>query len=289
MHNRNDSVEYNLYLNEIGQHSLLTEEEEKMYLRLYKENGDMEARRILIECNLRLVVSVVNSYPRVGNCEKMDMIQVGNVGLIRGIEAFEISKNCKLATYVTWWIRHEISRFITFNKNDIRCSVTIQNKMDKLKKYFSNDSGKVKRKLNIEQIAEELGYSVETVLQIMDTLMLKESVSLDAPSSDEDSRPVMNSVKNAKAPNPVELITSEEQLYQIEELLFTVLNEKEESVIRYRFGFDTEKDLTLEEVARIFGITRERIQQIEKKAIGKLKNRMDKLNISSISEYIESF
>lgn len=294
MFNHNDKPELATYLREIGKYQILNEQEEREYLRLYKEEGDLNARTILINSNLRLVVSIAKQYPRVANCETLDVIQEGNMGLIKGIESFDISRGTRLSTYATHWIRQTISKFYAMSHNDIRTPISQQKRIRQIQQCYQNkesDSGKT---LSVKEIAQKLGYTEKTVVDSLEAVNRKEvfsyNVIIDGNSEkgNSNNRSVLAQLINPSAPNPEDVITKESQSYQIEELLFTVLNEREESIIRYRFGMDDGAERTLEDIARIFGLTRERVLQIEKKAIEKLNKEFNSQQIRSYAEFYYS-
>ncbi|HHW17777.1 MAG TPA: RNA polymerase sigma factor RpoD [Firmicutes bacterium] len=255
-----------MYLKEIGRVPLLTAEEE-VELAKRMEMGDKEAKQRLIEANLRLVVSIAKRYVGRGMLF-LDLIQEGNMGLIKAVEKFDYRKGYKLSTYATWWIRQAITRAIADQARTIRIPVHMVETINKLIRIERQLLQQLGRSPTAEEIAEEMGITPDKVREIQK--IAQEPVSLETPIGEEDSH-LGDFIEDEDAPAPAEAASFLLLREQIEEVLDT-LNEREQKVLRLRFGLDDGKARTLEEVGREFGVTRERIRQIEAKALRKLRH-----------------
>ncbi len=256
-----------MYLKEIGKVPLLTPEEEKEIATRMAE-GDEEARKQLAEANLRLVVSVAKKYVGKGLLF-LDLIQEGNLGLIKAVEKFDYRKGYKFSTYATWWIRQAITRAIADQARTIRIPVHMVetiNKLIRCQRQLVQDLGREPRP---EEIAQEMGISVEKVREIKK--VAQEPVSLETPIGEEEDSHLGDFIPDDDAPAPAEVASFTLLREQLMEVLDT-LNPREEMVLRLRFGLDDGKTRTLEEVGREFKVTRERIRQIEAKALRKLRH-----------------
>ena len=256
-----------MYLKEIGTIPLLTPEEE-LELAIKKAEGDEDAKNRLIEANLRLVVSIAKRYTGRG-MSFLDLVQEGNLGLIKGVEKFDYTKGYKLSTYATWWIRQSVTRALADQARTIRVPVHMVetiNKMSKMQRKLTLELG---YEPSIAELAEHLDMSQERVMEIMQ--IAREPASLETPIGEEDDSNLGDFVADNNAVTPESNIESVMLREQIDELL-NDLKDREKQVIIRRFGLEDGHPRTLEEVGREFDVTRERIRQIEAKALRKLRN-----------------
>jgi RNA polymerase primary sigma factor len=264
----NDPVR--MYLKEIGKVPLLTAEEE-VSLAKRIERRDMDAKRKLIEANLRLVVSIAKRYVGRGMLF-LDLIQEGNLGLIRAVEKFDYRKGYKFSTYATWWIRQAITRAIADQARTIRIPVHMVetiNKLIRVQRQLLQDIG---REPTPEEIAQEMG---TTPLKVREILKIsQEPVSLETPIGEEEDSQLGDFIEDEDATMPVEAVSEIMQKEELNNVLGT-LTHRERKVIELRFGLKGEHPRTLEEVGQKFGVTRERIRQIEAKTLAKLKSYRD--------------
>lgn len=256
-----------MYLKEIGRIPLLTPEEE-VDLARRMEAGDEEAKKRLIESNLRLVVSIAKRYVGRGMLF-LDLIQEGNMGLIKAVEKFDYRKGYKLSTYATWWIRQAITRAIADQARTIRIPVHMVETINKLVRTSRHLLQQLGREPTPEEIGEEMGISADKVREILK--VAQEPVSLETPIGEEEDSHLGDFIEDEDAPAPADAASFLLLREQIEEVLDT-LNPREQKVLRLRFGLDDGRARTLEEVGREFGVTRERIRQIEAKALRKLRH-----------------
>ena len=256
-----------MYLKEIGRVPLLTAEEE-VALAKQMEAGDEEAQRRLAEANLRLVVSIAKRYVGRGMLF-LDLIQEGNLGLIKAVEKFDYNKGYKFSTYATWWIRQAITRAIADQARTIRIPVHMVETINKLIRVQRQLLQELGRDPAPEEIAEVMEISVERVREIMK--IAQEPVSLETPIGEEEDSHLGDFIEDHDAPAPAEVASFMLLKEQLEEVLDT-LTAREEKVLRLRFGLDDGRARTLEEVGQNFGVTRERIRQIEAKALRKLRH-----------------
>ncbi|AIE60773.1 RNA polymerase sigma factor RpoD [Bacillus methanolicus] len=261
----NDPVR--MYLKEIGRVDLLSAEEE-IELAKRIEQGDEEAKRRLAEANLRLVVSIAKRYVGRGMLF-LDLIQEGNMGLIKAVEKFDYRKGYKFSTYATWWIRQAITRAIADQARTIRIPVHMVetiNKLIRVQRQLLQDLG---REPTPEEIAEDMDLTPEKVREILK--IAQEPVSLETPIGEEDDSHLGDFIEDQDATSPSDHAAYELLKEQLEDVLDT-LTDREENVLRLRFGLDDGRTRTLEEVGKVFGVTRERIRQIEAKALRKLRH-----------------
>ena len=261
----NDPVR--MYLKEIGRINLLTSDEEFEYAKR-AEAGDEEAKRILAESNLRLVVSIAKRYFGRGMLF-LDLIQEGNIGLMKAVDKFDPTKGYKFSTYATWWIRQAITRAIADQARTIRVPVHMVETINKLARVQRQLTQDLNREPTDEEIAKKLGISVEKVREVYK--ISQDPVSLETPIGEEDDSHLGDFIKDERTMGPEEYATVEMLKEELKGVLST-LTEREEKVLRLRFGLDDGQCRTLEEVGQIFGVTRERIRQIEAKALRKLRH-----------------
>ena len=261
----NDPVR--MYLKEIGQIKLLTMDEELALADKILE-GDEVAKATLAEANLRLVVSIAKRYVGRGMLF-LDLIQEGNIGLMKAVEKFDVSKGYKFSTYATWWIRQAITRAIADQARTIRVPVHMVETINKLARIQRQLTLELNREPSEQELAKKMNMSVEKVRDIYK--ISQEPVSLETPIGEEDDSHLGDFIKDERNMSPEEYATNEMLKDEISEVLLT-LTEREEKVIRLRFGLEDGKSRTLEEVGQMFGVTRERIRQIEAKALRKLRH-----------------
>ena len=256
-----------MYLKEIGKVPLLSAEEE-ISLAKRMENGDEEAKKRLAEANLRLVVSIAKRYVGRGMLF-LDLIQEGNLGLIKAVEKFDYRKGYKFSTYATWWIRQAITRAIADQARTIRIPVHMVETINKLIRVSRQLLQELGREPTPEEIAEEMHMSVERVREILK--ISQEPVSLETPIGEEEDSHLGDFIQDDNVPVPADAAAFTMLKEQLEEVLGT-LTEREQKVLRLRFGLDDGRARTLEEVGKEFNVTRERIRQIEAKALRKLRH-----------------
>ena len=256
-----------MYLKEIGKVPLLTAEEE-IDLAQKMEAGDEEAKKRLAEANLRLVVSIAKRYVGRGMLF-LDLIQEGNLGLIKAVEKFDYRKGYKFSTYATWWIRQAITRAIADQARTIRIPVHMVETINKLIRISRQLLQELGREPTPEEIAEEMNMSVERVREILK--ISQEPVSLETPIGEEEDSHLGDFIQDDNVPVPADAAAFTMLKEQLEEVLDT-LTEREQKVLRLRFGLDDGRARTLEEVGKEFNVTRERIRQIEAKALRKLRH-----------------
>jgi len=256
-----------MYLKEIGRVPLLTAEDEVALARRIEE-GDDEAKRRLAEANLRLVVSIAKRYVGRGMLF-LDLIQEGNLGLIKAVEKFDYRKGYKFSTYATWWIRQAITRAIADQARTIRIPVHMVETINKLIRVQRHLLQELGREPTAEEIADEMDVSVERVREILK--VAQEPVSLETPIGEEEDSHLGDFIEDEDAPAPAEAASYLLLREQISEVLGS-LTPREQRVLELRFGLDDGRARTLEEVGQVFGVTRERIRQIEAKALRKLRH-----------------
>ncbi len=267
------AAEYNLddpvrmYLKEIGQIKLLSADEEVELAKRVAE-GDPEAKKKLTEANLRLVVSIAKKYSGRG-LHILDLIQEGNTGLIRAVDKFDWTKGNKFSTYATWWIRQAITRAIADQARTIRVPVHMVEVINKATRCNRKLVQELGREPTVEEIAAELNLPVEKIIEANRTAA--DTLSLDTPVGDEEDTSIGSFVPDDMTPGPADATSNALLAEALKEILDT-LTEREADVLRMRFGMYDGRTHTLEEVGQIFGVTRERIRQIENKAIRKLRH-----------------
>ena len=274
-----DSVK--MYLREIGTIDLLNPKEEVALAKKVAE-GDLDAKQALINANLRLVVSIAKKYTGQGLLF-LDLIQEGNTGLIRAAEKFDYTKGFKFSTYATWWIKQGITRAIADQSRTIRVPVHMVETIYKVKKISRVLMQELGRKPTDEEVAEKAEVPVENILAIRKYSQVP--LSLEMPVGDEDSSQLVDFIEDKNLESPEHLtmrnILREELLSSME-----ILTEREQMIIKLRFGFDDGRPRTLEEVGRVYGVTRERIRQIEEKALRKLRHPSRRNRLDSHRTYL---
>ena len=261
----NDPVR--MYLKEIGQIKLLSMDEElELADRIIA--GDESAKNRLAEANLRLVVSIAKRYVGRGMLF-LDLIQEGNIGLMKAVDKFDVTKGYKFSTYATWWIRQAITRAIADQARTIRVPVHMVETINKLARIQRQLTLELNREPTEEELSKKMGISVDKIREIYK--ISQEPVSLETPIGEEDDSHLGDFVPDERNMSPEEYATNEMLKDEIADVLLT-LTEREEKVIKLRFGLEDGKSRTLEEVGQMFGVTRERIRQIEAKALRKLRH-----------------
>ena len=257
-----------MYLKEIGQVPLLTPEQE-IELAKRVEEGDKEAKRKLEEANLRLVVSIAKHYTGHG-MSLMDLIQEGSLGLIRAVEKYDYKKGFRFSTYATWWIRQSITRAIADQGRTIRIPVHMVENINKVNRSARDLVQKLGRDPTTEELAQETHMPVERIREIQ--RISREPVSMETPVGDEEDSSLGDFIRDDTTPHPADEAARTMLREQIREIL-SDLTEREQQVLRLRYGLDDDRSRTLEEVGRQLNVTRERIRQIEAKALRKLKRK----------------
>ena len=261
-----------LYLREIGQVALLTPQQEvELAARIKK--GDKKAREQMIKANLRLVVKIAHDYEGFG-LPLLDLISEGNIGLMKAVERFDPAKGGKLSTYGSWWIKQSIKRALANQSKTIRLPVHLVDKISKMRRVAMKLQEELGREPSDEELGEELGISASRVGQ-MRTAAIRPA-SLDAPIGDDDSNNFSEVVQDESADTPYEMLEDKTVTSMLQEMVKT-LDQREATILRYRFGLDGGPEKTLEEVGQKFGVTRERVRQIQNIALNKLRKMIEKL------------
>ncbi len=258
-----------LYMREITQTDLLTEEEE-IALAERIQQGDEEARTHMIKANLRLVVKIARDYSNYG-VPLADLISEGNIGLMKAVEKFDPEKGGKLSTYAAWWIKQSIKRALSNQGKTIRLPVHLVDKLARVRRITAILAEELGREPTDDELVEELGIPRQKIA------MLKQAsqrpTSLDAPVNDETGLTYAEMISDESAQDPLETLASKNHHGELEDLL-KLLNERESSIIDQRFGLNGKKPLTLEEIGRDFGVSRERIRQLQNSALAKMKRAL---------------
>ena len=268
--NENDNG-LNRYLREIGRVPLLTPEQEIDLARRVKK-GDAEAREHMINANLRLVVTIAHDYANLG-LPLLDLISEGNIGLTKAVERFDPGKGAKLSTYAAWWIKQAIKRALANQSKTIRIPVHLGDKIGKMRRVSLQMSDELGREPTDDELAEELGIASEKVAHLKSIGI--RPASLDAPIADDDSAEFGEGVGDERARSPFELLRDKNLLGEVDGLL-DVLDKREKQIISQRFGLSGGKPKTLEDVGKNFGVTRERIRQLQNIALAKLRRALSK-------------
>src|SRR6186713_2506622 len=260
-----------IYLREIGQIPLLTPDQE-IELAAKIKKGDREARALMIRSNLRLVVKIAHDYANLG-LPLLDLISEGNIGLMKAVERFDPAKGGKLSTYAAWWIKQSIKRALANQSKTIRLPVHMVDKISKMRRVAMAMSEELGREPTDDELSEEIGIDRGKLSQLKTASM--RPASLDAPISDDDSTEFGEIVGDENAQTPFDLLSHKNMHSQLDGLL-TVLDERERKIIDARFGLNGQKARTLEEVGQEFGVTRERIRQLQNIALRKLRRALQK-------------
>jgi RNA polymerase primary sigma factor len=260
-----------LYLREIGQVNLLTAQEETALAKRIRK-GDRKAREHMIKANLRLVVKIARDYEGLG-LPLLDLVNEGNIGLMKGVERFDPRKGAKLSTYASWWIKQAIKRALANQSKTIRLPVHVVDKMAHIRRAEMKLRESLDRDPTDEEIASDLGLSPRRVREYRDAS--RAPISLDAPLGDEEPNPVSDVVADVGAAAPFDRLVKESDTQMVREVLAT-LAPREREILTLRFGLVDDTPHTLEEIGAEFRLTRERIRQIQEEALTKLRNRMEK-------------
>ena len=255
-----------LYLKDIQKTNLLTAEEERALARRI-DDGDMAARDKMIESNLRLVVKIAKRYMNRG-LPFLDLIEEGNLGLIKAVERFKLSKECRFSTYATWWIRQSIERALVNQSRTIRLPVHVSDDINKLIKVTRELIRDLNREPQVKEVADVMGVEPAYVRRLM--VLLKKTYSIEHPMGENNDYSLIDTIEDTSVVNPLELAEWLNKFRIITDLLAT-LNDNEKEIIALRFGLDDRDPQTLDTIGRQFGVTRERIRQIEAKSLEKLR------------------
>jgi RNA polymerase primary sigma factor len=261
----------NRYLREIGRFSLLTPQQEIELAGKIKQ-GDAAARERMINSNLRLVVTIAHDYANLG-LPLLDLISEGNIGLTKAVDRFDPAKGAKLSTYAMWWIKQSIKRALADQSKTIRLPVHLGEKLAKMRRVAMQISDELGREPTDDELGEELGIASQKVARLKRVGI--RPASLDAPVVDDDSTEFGEMIGDEEAQTPFELLRDEDLRNEMEGLL-DVLDDREKKIISQRFGFDGGKPKTLEDISKNFGITRERIRQLQNIALEKLRRALSK-------------
>ncbi|WP_305041601.1 sigma-70 family RNA polymerase sigma factor [Geoalkalibacter sp.] len=259
-----------LYLKEIQKTKLLTAEEERELARRIAK-GEMAARDRMIESNLRLVVKIAKRYMNRG-LPFLDLIEEGNMGLIKAVERFKLSKECRFSTYATWWIRQSIERALVNQSRTIRLPVHVSDDINKLIKISRELQQKLNREPQVKEVAEAMSVDPAYVRRLM--VLVKKTYSIEHPMGENSDYSLMDTIEDATAVDPAGLVEDLEKFTRVEEWLAT-LSESEREILTLRFGLEDREPQTLDTIGRKFGVTRERIRQIEAKSLEKLRRIME--------------
>ena len=259
------------YLQEIGQFPLLTPEQEVELAGKIKK-GDGAARERMINANLRLVVTIARDYANFG-LPLLDLISEGNIGLTKAVERFDPNKGAKLSTYAMWWIKQSIKRALANQSKTIRVPVHLADKLAKMRRVSLQMSDELGREPTDEELGEEIGIGSDKITRLKSVGI--RPASLDAPIADDDSTEFAEVIGDDEAQTPFELLRDKNLRGEVDGLI-EVLDAREKKIISHRFGLDGGKPKTLEDVGRDFGVTRERIRQLQNIALAKLRRALSK-------------
>ena len=265
---------FNLYLREVGQTKLLTvEDENRLAARIKK--GDKKAREQMIKANLRLVVKIAREYEDYG-MPLLDLINEGNIGLMKAVERFDPAKGAKLSTYSSWWIKQAIKRALANQSKTIRLPIHVVDKLFHMRQASVKLHEVLGREPTDDELGDELGLTAQKVAALRTAAI--RPASLDAPLGDDETSRIADVVRDETADTPYEHLEGKTNTSMLRELVAT-LDPREAEILRYRFGLDGDNEKTLEEVGRKFGVTRERIRQIQNVALAKLRKQIEKLEM----------
>jgi RNA polymerase primary sigma factor len=265
---------FNLYLREVGQTKLLTlQEENELAARIKK--GDRKARERMIKANLRLVVKIAREYEDYG-MPLLDLINEGNMGLMKAVERFDPAKGAKLSTYSAWWIKQAIKRALANQSKTIRLPVHVVDKLFHMRRASVKLQEILGREPTDDELGEELGLPGRKVAQLRTAAI--RPASLEAPLGDDETSRIADVIRDESADTPYEQLEGKTNIAMLRELVAT-LHPREAEILRYRFGLDGDTEKTLEDVGRKFGVTRERIRQIQNAALLKLRKQIEKLEM----------
>ena len=262
---------FQLYLRQIGEYPLITVEEEVVLAGRIKK-GDQEARHKMVRSNLRLVVKIARDYSNFG-LPLLDLISEGNIGLMKAVERFDPQKGGKLSTYAAWWIKQSIKRALANQSKTIRLPVHLVDKIAKLRRVSAQLTEELGREPTDQELAEEVGMAEAKVAALKSAAI--RPTSLDQPISDDDSTALGDIIGDDHAFDPYEILRDKDLRDEVGDLL-AVLDDRERKIINCRFGLDGQKSKTLEEVGVKFGVTRERIRQLQNIALRKLRRALSK-------------
>lgn len=270
---------FHLYLREIGQVALLTPAQE-IELADRIKNGDEAARELMIKANLRLVVKIARDFEGCG-LPLLDLINEGNIGLMKGVERFDPTKGAKLSTYAAWWIKQSIKRALANQSKTIRLPVHVVDKLFNLRKTVAKMHEEFGREPTDEELSAEVGVPVHKIAQMRNAAI--RPASLDAPlGDDDDSRRISDIVADEGATSPYKHLEDSTVTRMLHEMVSS-LPQREADILRFRFGLDGEGEKTLEEVGERFGVTRERIRQIQNIALAKLRKKIEHLEAAKVA------
>ncbi|MBW2452385.1 MAG: sigma-70 family RNA polymerase sigma factor, partial [Deltaproteobacteria bacterium] len=264
-----------LYLKDIQKTKLLTAEEERELARRIA-NGEMSARDKMIESNLRLVVKIAKRYMNRG-LPFLYLIEEGNLGLIKAVERFKLSKECRFSTYATWWIRQSIERALVNQSRTIRLPVHVSDDINKFIKITRELVNELNREPQVKEVADAMGVETAYVRRLM--VLLRKTYSIEHPMGENNDYSLIDTIEDSSAINPSEL-SEWLNKYQIVANLIEDLNENEKEIIALRFGLNDREPQTLDTIGRQFGVTRERIRQIEAKSLEKLRSILAEQDIT---------
>ncbi len=267
-----------LYMRDLRKLPVITVEEEKMYASKVAQ-GDPEARRKMIEANLRLVVKIARRYVNQG-LSLLDLIEEGNIGLIKAVEKFDLAKECRFSTYATWWIKQSVERSIANHSRTIRLPVHVSSRVNRISKIINASVEKTGREPSLEEISAESGYRIDFVRNLF-TMAIK-TYSLESYIDENSKLTLEEVIPNPDNEEPLSILEHTKRMEEVASWLDT-LNSDERKVIMLRFGLDGDEPQTLESIGKTFGVTRERIRQIEQKALNKLRKIVKRRNIGTES------